>query len=650
MAYYPHLFQPLQIGTMTLPNRAFMSAMGTNYAELGTWNMTQQACDYYAARAKGGFGLIIIEDTTVQECGAWSGRGFQISSDRFIPEFRKLTDAIHAQGVKTVLEISHLGRSTDKSRTGGLLPVSASPVPDYVFDTEVGGITYDEIQQLRRDFVAGARRCKAAGFDGVEIHCTHGYLMASFLSGRTNKRTDEYGGTLEGRLRLLLEVIDDIRLEVGRDYPLIVRLAGHEANGGRTVEETMVIAKALEDAGVDALDISSGSTSEIDWEIPPAFFGPACNMANIERIKSCVSIPVLGSGRVTEPRVADLLLEQGRCDMVGLNRASIADPDIVRKAGAGRTDEIRRCIGCCHCINSLDEEGGNGPMTCAVNPYVGREGEIDLSPVAEPKHVLIVGAGPAGLECANLAAKRGHTVTVLEKSSMAGGQVKAAAVPPGKHEMASLITVQMCVAKKLGVRVVLNTEATPEVIDSYHPDAVIVAAGAEPFLPAVPGLDGENVVTAIDLLEGRYHAGDRVVVLGGGLIACETTEFLSVYPRKHITLLSRRKLEDIGKDIVPHVRPHMFEQFMRTGVELTPQAQIIAVGPDSVTYRNNVTGEESVITDVDTVVAATGVRPEQSLYEMLRTGKTPVYLVGDAASVGSLQTAMHNCYGIVSSL
>lgn len=650
MSHYPHIFQPIKIGTMELPNRAFMAAMGTNYAEKFTQNITKQACDYYAARARGGFGLIIVEDTTVQMCGAWSRRGFQISEDRMIPQFRKLVDAIHAEGVKTVLEISHLGRTTTEFRTCGLPPVSASPIPDYSFDNVVNGITWEEIQQLRRDFVAGARRCKAAGFDGVEIHCTHGYLLASFLSGRTNKRTDEYGGTLEGRLRLILEIIDDVRMEVGRDYPLIIRLAAHEDNGGRQLEETLVIAKALEQAGVDALDISSGSTCELDWEIPPALMGYACNMANIEQIKRAVSIPVLASGRITEPRVADFLLEQGRCDMIGFNRASIADPDIVRKAGAGRTDEIRRCIGCCHCINSLDEEEGDGPMTCAVNPYVGHEGEIDLSPAAEKKNVVIVGAGPAGMECALLAAKKGHKVVVFEKEAMAGGQVRAAAVPPGKHEMASLATVQVCTAKKLGVEIRFGTEATEENIADCKPDAVIVATGAVPNRPKVPGLDGELVVDAVDVLNGIQHAGNRVVVLGGGLIACETAEYLSVYAKKKITLLSRQKKEQIGKDIVPHVRPRMMKQFFEKGVELIGDTALVSIGKDSVTYANKSTGEVCVIEGVDTVVAATGMRKVTGLYETLKKASVPVYLVGDAADGGSLQKAMKDCYAVVSSL
>jgi 2,4-dienoyl-CoA reductase-like NADH-dependent reductase (Old Yellow Enzyme family) len=268
-------------------------------------------------------------------------------------------------------------------------------------------LTVDEIQQLKTDYLSAAVRCKKAGFDGIELHCTHGYMLASFLSGRSNKRADEYGGTLEGRLRLPLEIIEGLRFNLGRDYPIIARLAAHEENGGRTLEEGRVIARALTEAGLDALDISSGSYSELDWEIPPSYFGFAMNMENIERIKKSINVPVLASGRITEPRLAEQLLDEKRCDMVGINRAGIADPEFAKKAGGGKTHLIRRCIGCVRCIDSVF----NGEIRCSVNPHAGREGTLAISPASLKKKVLIVGGGPAGLESAIVCAKRGHNVT-----------------------------------------------------------------------------------------------------------------------------------------------------------------------------------------------------------------------------------------------
>ncbi len=641
--YYSELFKPLKIGNMEIRNRTFYSAMGTNFTEPKKFDFLQKAYDYYAARARGGYGLIVVENTTVQPSGAWSDAGFQIGDDRFVPQFKKLADVIHSYGAKAVVEIAHIGRSTNESCNGGRQPISASPVPDYLQDNVVKGVTIEEIEEIKRDMVAGARRVKEAGFDGVELHCAHGYLMASFLSGRTNKRMDKYGGTLEGRLRLLLEVIDEIRMECGREFPILVRLSSFEINGGRTVEETRVIAKALEKAGIDAIDISAGSTCEKEWIVPPAYLGYANNMENIEKIKSAVSIPVLASGRITEPRIANQLLEEGRCDVVGLNRAGIADPDFVRKAGAGQTEEIRRCIGCSRCINSLS---GVDPLRCTVNPYVGREGEIDLSPVETPRKVLIVGAGPTGIECANLAATKGHDVTVVEKNNLPGGQLKSAAVPPHKYELAGLISVGMNVAEKLGVKFIFNQEVDEKFIKDFEAEAIIVATGAKPFVPKIEGIDGPNVVAAIDLLEGKVHAGDKVVILGGGIIGCETAEFLAQYAKKHITIVEM--LPTIGAEICPHFVDHTFDLFKRREVDLKVNSKVTFIGENSVTYVNN--EGESTIEDVETIVVALGTRADNQLYGEISSGKIPTYLVGDAIKSGQLTDALDKCYDVVNAI
>lgn len=660
MALYPNLFKPIKIGSMEVKNRIFLAPMGTAFGEYLTHKPTEKMAAYYVARAAGGTGLIIVEQTVVQKRGLWCLNGGGLWSDDFVPAWRMLVNRVQEAGAKIMIQVGHLGRSTNEASNTGLKPVSPSAVPDQFLDNDVDELSLEDIEQLKRDYVAAIVRCKQAGFDGVELHCTHGYMLASFLSGRANKRTDKYGGTLEGRLRLPLEIIHAVRREVGRDYPFIARLAAHEENGGRTLEESRVVARALVEAGLDALDLSSGSYSEVDWEIPPSYFGYAMNMENIEKIKKSVNVPVLASGRITEPRLAEQLLAEGRCDMVGINRAGIADPEWANKAGAGDTDSIRRCVGCVRCIDAVFA----GALACSVNPFVGKESEMKVTEAKNKKKILVVGGGPSGLESAILCARRGHKVTLVEKNYKLGGQINSAAVPPHKYELGSLVTTQTYEAEKLGVEICTGVCADVKYLKNFDADEVVVATGAKHIVPNIPGIDKPFVMYAVDLLEGKRHAGSNVVIIGGGMIGCEVAEFLIEYGKK-VTILEM--FNEIGADLAVIPKPYTLARLRKLGVNMLTGTKVTAIEEitlselskvskglqstglqvqvgeqGSVVYEKN--GNVYTVESVDTVVIAAGMRSENELLEHLALISKPVHAVGDAANAARIMDALADVY------
>ena len=619
-----NLFSSIKIGKMRIPNRSVMCPMGTGFADPETNLPTEQMAAYYGKRAEGGTGLIIVEQTVVEKRGIWSPKGGGIWSDESIPYWKKVVEAVHEHDKKIAIQIGHLGRSTSSQINGGKQPIAPSAVPCHMMQEMPHKMTIKEIEKFKEKYIKGVKRAIKAGFDAVELHLTHGYLLASFLSGRTNKRTDKYGGTLEGRLRLPLELINEIKREIGRDYPLMARLSSHEENGGRTLEETKVIAKALTEAGLDALDISSGSFSELEWEIPPYYFGPACNASNIEQIKDSVDVPVIMSGRITEPRLANQLIEENRTDLVGVNRALIADPFWVKKSGAGELDNIKRCIGCTRCIDELFSSEDQ-TLKCTVNPKVGQEENFVLNDSSEKKDILIAGGGPAGLQTAITAAKRGHEVTLMEKETELGGQIKPAAVPPKKYEIASLITTLTQHAKNQGVNIQLNQEVTAEIIEKHKPEVVINATGAKPIKPSISGIDQDNVVYAVDVLEGKEITGNKVVIIGAGMVGCETGIYLAEY-NKDIKIVEM--LEEAAAEEGVLIRPHLLNQIREKNIDLYSETQLNEIKENQVICEKE--AEEIVISDVDTVVLACGMKSRNKLEEKLSQADYESYTIGDA--------------------
>lgn len=621
MTSFDLLTSPIAIGTMRLKNRMVMPPMVTNYAyEDGS--VTGRLRAYHAERAKGGVGLIIVEASYVHQ----SGKGFRnqvgIYSDRLIPGLRSLVDTVHAHGAKIAIQLYHAGRQTKSSVTGCPI-VAPSPIPDPTEPETPKELTKDEIAELVRAFGEAARRAKAAGFDAVEIHGAHGYLINEFLSPYSNKRTDEYGGPLENRMRFPLEVVRAVREAVGPEFPVMYRMSADEkVPGGLTLEETKIVAKRLEQEGIDAIHVSAGVYESAVWIIQPMALPRACLADLAAGIKSVVKIPVIAVGRFNDPEVAERVLAEGKADLIAFGRALLADPDMPRKVVEGRLDEIRKCIGCCQgCIDELFQDH---PITCTVNPRTGFEREFTFEKASRPRKVLVVGGGPAGMEAARAAALRGHHVTLWEKSGSLGGQLDLASSSPHKDEIASFKEFLVKELKRLGVKVVLNKEATPEAVKAERPDVLVVATGATPATLNV-AMQGEKIVTAWDVLSGKVRVGNKVAVIGGGLVGCETAEYLAEKGHE-VTIVEM--LPRIASDVGPLVGALLLDRLAKYGVKVITGAKVSSLEQDSVVVERD--GNKETLSGFDSFVIAVGSRQNDALARQLEGVGIDYIVIGDA--------------------
>jgi len=627
---YKKMFEPQRIGKLDLRNRIVMGPMGTGYAD-DKHAPTQILADYYEERAKGGVGLIICEHTISQPVGYWGPHAGEIFSDESVAGWKNVVDAVHKHGAKIAIEIGHMGRSTNKSNTGGLTPIAPSAVPCHINQSLVHEVTIEEIEQFKRDYLYCVNNAYLAGFDAVELHFTNGYFLAQWLSGRTNKRTDIYGGNIDGRLRLPLEIIRLIKKEIGPDFPLIARLASREVNGGRDIEETKIIAKAFEDAGVDILDINSGSFSDFDYEFPPYFKPQGFNLKDIEEIKKSVKIPVIAGGRIIEPRMAEQILLEGRADLVEINRCHITDPYWVKKAASGESDGIRRCIGCTRCIDEILPD----KLVCSVNPFVGKEKAWSIKPTEKLKNILIVGGGPAGLQAAVVAAKRGHSVTLVEKTNQLGGLVKVASIPPMKWETSGLISSLTYEAKQVGVNIILGETVDVEFIEKTKPDEIIIATGSQPVVPNIPGIENENIINSVDLLSGQKWVGNKVAIIGGGMIGCEIADLLIEY-NKDISIFEMTN--QIGVDIWTAVKINIMKRLKAGHVKKNTSSKVLKFEDGVITYEKD--GEVLTSEKFDTIVLAVGMKSENKLSKILDSKNIKNIVIGDAINPARLQEVL----------
>lgn len=684
------LFTPMKIGSCEIKNRIVMAPMLMGFGKFDG-KPTEKMMDYYEERAKGGTGLIITEITRINDkTGAAAFAQLSASSDKIIDPLREMADRIHKHGAKLFVQLHHPGRqnvgllvgtvplsiATEKLTKGAygkllykltpavgptllqknIVPSSVAPSkcdPAYFAGGRVRALTLKEIKELEKSFIDGAVRVKNAGCDGVELHASHGYLLQQFFSPVTNKRTDEYGGSFRNRMRFITNIINGIRERCGSGFPLIVRLTVDECysyigepNKGYALEEGVKIAKALEKLGVDAIDVSSAGYDTFNYWLEPVSFEPGWRKYMAKAVKEAVSIPVIAANLIRSPEQAEAQLQEGVQDFVSLGRPHIADPEWAQKAHNGKT--IRRCICCLNCIESMQNNayiGGHGE--CAVNPFVGNEGK-EIVKDGNGRKVVVIGAGASGLTAAYVAALRGFSVTVMEKSESAGGQLKLASAPPHKAKIGWFIEDLTALCKEEGAEILLNTEATLENIKNCNPYAVIYAAGSKPIKPKFAGEYSEDFVcTFEDVLTGKADLKNKkIAVIGSGMTGLETAEYLNENGCK-TTVVEMADTVAPGTwmqhldDILPRLREKQ-TQFL-TGEKL------FEIYSDRIVTENVKTKAKSAVF-VDAVVLALGSKPAQALYSELENSGIKVLNVGDSSKVGRIRNATETAYNAVLSL
>ena len=632
---YKCLFEPYQLGPLYLKNRVVMGPASTRTGDVETNRPSQRTVDYFTARAKGGVGTIVVEHTCVTQRGIFGLGALCAYQDDVVPAWKKLVDGVHQYGCVTFAQLQDGGAAAHPLVNGGLQTVAASSVPDHFKRHFPDEISLEDIEEYKKAYIKSAGHMLEAGFDGIQLHLANGYFLASFLSTRANKRTDCYGGSLENRLRLPLELISELRRAYG-NFPLIARLGLSEARLGRNLNETRAIALALQDAGVMAISFNSGSYFEKNYELPPYHQDPGFFMDQLATVKKDLSIPVMGGARITEPLLADMFLRSGSVDLIEINRGHIADPEWCNKAQSGNTDSIRKCIACVRCgvrpnsdygvlnIRTQPTEGEQkevNTVTCSVNPYTGAERALATQPAKEKKKVLVIGGGPAGLQAAYVAAeKKGHDVILVEKQRSLGGLARAAAMPPKKGEVVNLITALAYDCRKAGVDIRLNTEATPDYIREVAPDVILVATGTKSIRPTfIKGHEEAHFVQAVDLLTGKGMAdmpiGKKFMVLGGGSVGFETAEFLSVYENE-VDIYEMMDSIDGWCNLATEAEWQTYKHCKELGVGINLGCTCKEIKDNKVVYEKD--GELKESGKYDYFISAVGEKPDTSLLDALK--------------------------------
>lgn len=627
-AGFERLFQPIRLGKMEVKNRFVMAPMLMNRATKDGF-VTEQTKAYYQERAQGGVGLVIVEEGCVDApIGKGGALQLCIDNDKQIPGLKELASIIQKYGAKAAMQLHYAGRLAATKYTG-CQPVapSAIPHPDRDMPRE---LSIAEIKAIVDKFAAGAERAQKAGFDGIEIQATHGYLLTDFLSPDSNKRQDAYGGHLRNRARFLLDTVTAVRDKVGADYPVWVRLTAQQfhTDNGITLKEAQQVARWLEEAGVVALNVSADyyqSNMRMPWNVageklprPPMAHPHGFLVPLVAEIKKVVNIPVMAIGWMS-PETGEQALREGKIDMVVMGRPLLSDPEIPNKVASGKLDDIRPCIGCLICQVDIDKG-----VRCTVNATIGREHEYPIMPAKKKKRVVVVGGGPAGLEAARVAALRGHEVTLFDKETSLGGQLLVASLPPHKGVLASLANYLIAQVHRLGIKVELGKEVTPEVILRAKPDAVVIATGVMRSVPKLPGIEMAKVVDAAEVLTGKIEVGAKVVVIGGGVVGCETAESLADKGKK-VTIIEM--LEDLAAGMERWHKQYLLERLDLLGVTILTRTKAEAVKEEGMLVSME-SGPKEVL-PADTIVLATGAKPNQELYRQLSGKVSEIHLVGD---------------------
>lgn len=608
---------------------------------------SEQMIAFYTARAKGGVGLIITEITRVEDThGRTEISQLAVDRDEVIPGLARLADSVHKYGAKIFVQLHHPGRQTSGTATFGLQPVSASVTTCKITNAEPRELSNEEVWALIDKFVDGAVRAQRAGIDGVEIHAGHGYLLNQFLSPYTNKRTDEFGGSLENRTRIISEIIKGIRLKCGSEFPIMVRTEVEEFLGSQGIElpEGVEICKLLEAAGADALNITSGIYETMNTLVEPASYKEGWRSYLVGTVKKEVSIPVCGNAVIRHPDVAEKLLQDGNQDFISMGRTHLADPEWCNKARAGKTAEIRYCISCLRCFESVFARMGL-PIQCSTNPQVGREARYPYPRVdGNGRTVAVIGAGPAGMEAARVLAERRFKPVLIEKSDKLGGQLNYASVPYAQYRINWMIDYYRKQFELLKIDVRLNTAATVEYVKSLDPYAVIVATGASPIVPdSIPGIDGDNVYVTTDIIDGTVQlSGKKAVIAGSGITGLEVAEMLADAGNEVSVVEMAEKLTPDGYwQIVTDMMGRLNEK----NVQFYPSHKLIGVTPDKVLLE----GENTEL-NADAVILALGVKSQDGLYDSMKNEFEKIYRIGDASKSGKIYMATQDGFLVANNL
>jgi 2,4-dienoyl-CoA reductase-like NADH-dependent reductase (Old Yellow Enzyme family)/thioredoxin reductase len=607
------LFQPFKVGQTEVRNRIVLPPMITFLAnESGA--VTQRMIDYYTERARGGAGLIIVEAAYVQEKERDFGR-LGIENPQLHVGLSELAESIQEQGAKVLLQIN--------SR-GSVLSIHKGKGPD--------DLNLEEIEAIIEAFAEAAWRARRAGFDGVEIHGSNKYLIAQFFSPLTNHRQDEYGGDQEGRIKFARDILLRVRQRVGNAFTVTYRMVGSEhTEGGITLGSAQLFARRMEESGADALHVApSPSRVPYVW-VPPMAIPRGCNVPLAEGIKKVVEIPVIAVGRINDPALANEIVATGKADLVAMGRALIADPYLPRKAKAGELEEIRKCLACNFCRQRSQQFR---TRRCAINAQAGQERDRRITPAPISRKVMVVGGGPAGMEATRVLTLRGHRVVLYEKGSQLGGQVNLAVIPPHKEELQNILDYLIFQVKKLNIAVHLNQEVTREIVSKEAPDAIILAAGALPVIPQIPGLAREMVYSAEEALRGTRNLGAKILMMGGGMVGCEAAEFLASQG-KEVTIVEI--LPELAITMEGNNRILLLERLAKLAVKILTGSEILRFDGTRAVIRKD---DKNFELKVEGVIAALGSRANRSCAELESCG-LPFYTIGDAVSTRDIAAAIH---------